>query len=298
MVVVLMSAAVAAAAYALNAIRDVDRGFIAVRPGRKTAPWYLKSSFGVSFRLLRNSTIWWFLGVFAIAASYGSILGSEDFNNFVATNEFYGQIIGSSPDYSTEELFVSMISFIMAFIAVVPVLLAALKLRGEEKDGRAEHILSRSVSRTKFLCGYITLAYISSVLMQFGTAIGVYSSSAAVLANNPDINVTLGFLMKANLVYLPAMWIMIGITVLLIGFFPKATGAIWGYYGFAFFLIFMGRLPDLMPEWLLVISPFTFVPELPVEEINFATLAIMSIIALALTIAGFIGYRRRDVLYH
>ncbi|MDR0325667.1 MAG: ABC transporter permease [Oscillospiraceae bacterium] len=296
LVVLLVSVVITSLAYALNTVRDLGQGFIAARPGRKEASPLLSSPFGLAFRLLRNSVIAWFVGIFAIGAAYGSILGTEAFEGFMETNEFYSQIMGVSADYTATESFVSTIGFIMAFIAIVPVLIAALKLRGEEKEGRTEHMLSRAVSRAGYLSSFTVLAFLSSVLMQCATALGVYSAAAAVLAESPEIGITLGFLLRANLVYLPAIWVMIGVTVLLVGLLPKASGAIWGYYGLSFFLVFIGRLPGLLPEWAQNITPFAFIPQLPMEEITLAPLAVLTALAAVLTAAGFIFYRRRDML--
>ncbi|MCL1808075.1 MAG: ABC transporter permease [Oscillospiraceae bacterium] len=296
LVVLLITVFVTALAYLLNAKRDLGQGFIAARPGRKNASSLLSSPTGLAFRLLRNSMTGWFIGIFIIGAAYGTILGTEDFNNFVETNEFYGQLIGSIPGFSTTQMFVSMITSIGAFIAVIPALTAALKLRGEEKEGRAEHLLSRSVSRVRYLSGYTLIAFAASVLMQCGTALGIYSVASAALADTPGSSITLGYLLKANLVYLPALWVMIGLAVLMVGALPKAAAAVWGYYGFSFFLMFIGRLPDLIPGWLQKSTPFAFIPQLPIEEITLLPLAVLTLIAAGLTAAGLFFYKKRDML--
>lgn len=282
---------IAAIAYALNKIRDMDQGFIHARPGHKEASSFLRSPFGLAFRLSRNMLIAWLVSIFVLGASYGSILG--DIDDFVASSEFYSMIIGSNPDFTTAQMFVSMVTSIAALFSVAAVLMTVLKFRGEEKDGRAEHILSRVVSRAKFLSGYAILAFASSVLVQCVTAIGIYVSAASVLSDPGDL--TLGYLLKANLAYLPALWVMIGITVLLIGILPKATALIWGYFGFTFFAAFLGRFPNI-PDWLNKLTPFGYIPQLPVESINYGTLAVLTVIAVILTAAGFVFYRKRDMM--
>ncbi len=44
-----------------------------------------------------------------------------------------------------------------------------------------------------------------------------------------DEGVAFGTIFSAAMVYLPAMWIMIGIAVLLTGFAPKLSGLTWLY---------------------------------------------------------------------
>jgi len=101
--------------------------------------------------------------------------------------------------------------------------------------------------------------------------------------------------MKASLVFLPAIWVMIGITVLLIGLLPKLTSVIWGYFGFTFFATFIGRMPGLFPDWFGKLTPFGHVPQLPVDTVNYGTLAMLTVIAAVLTAAGFVFYKKRDM---
>ena len=290
-IVLLEASVVAAIAFALNSIRDMDQGFIHAKPGKREASRLLCSPFGLSWRLSRNTLIAWAISIFVLGASYGSILG--DIDNFVANSEFYSMVIGSSPSFTAAQMFVSMVTSIMAMIALVPVLTVALKPRGEEKEGRTEHVLSRVVPRVKYLSGYTILAFAASVLVQCATALGIYAAAVAVLPDPGDL--TLGYLLKANLVYLPAMWAMIGVTVLLIGLLPKAANVIWGFFGFSFFATFLARIPDLLPDWLGKLTPLGYVPQLPVDSINYGTLAVLTVIAAALTTAGFVFYRKRDV---
>lgn len=287
LVILLEGIVLAVIAYMLNSVRDMDQGFIPAKPGRKEASVMLRSPSGLAFRLLRTSLIIWLIVIFAIAASYGSILG--DIQQFVAESDFYQMLIGINDKFSTAEMFTAMVNAIMALISLIPVLTVIMKLRSEEKESRSEHLLSRVVTRTKYMAGYVSIAFVSSILFQLATALGLYSAAAAVL----DKPIELSFFIKANLVYLPAVWIMMGIAVLLIGVLPRTVSAVWAYFGFVFFLAFVGRAL-LLPDWLKSLTPLNYIPVLPVDEINLATLAVLTVIAAALTAAGFVFYRRRD----
>lgn len=287
-VVLLLTVVVGAIAYYLNSIRDMDQGFIPAKPGRKNASVMLQSPFGLAFRLLRNTLIAWTITMFVFGAAYGSIMG--DIETFIAENEFYRQMLPPSTDYSIAELFTSMLHAILSLICTIPVLIAVLKLRGEEKENRSEHILTRVVSRSGYLAGYVSISAVTSVIMLFVSVFGLWSASAAVM-DNP---IGFGSMLKSMMVYLPALWVMIGLTVLVIGICPKASSFIWVYIGFSFFAVYLGRAIQL-PEWVKKLTPFGYIPELPVDEINYATLIILIGIAIILTAAGFFFYRRRDM---
>jgi len=50
-----------------------------------------------------------------------------------------------------------------------------------------------------------------------------------------------------------------------------------------------------MPTWAMDLSPFSHVPQLPLENMRVFPLLVLTIVALILTISGLMHYRRRDV---
>ena len=277
-----------AAAYALNIRRDIDQGFIAARPGKKHASKYLRTPFGLSLRLTRGVLTVFFIVMFSLGASYGSVFA--DIETFVSQSEFYQMIMGVNGDNNVPEMFVSMVTAIMSLIAAVPVLIIALKPLSEETRRRSEHVLSRGVSRIKYIINYAAISFMAAVVMQFATAAGLYVAIAAVI----ETPVSFGFLIKSNFLYIPALWILTGAAVLIIAALPRASGALWGFYGFSFFAAFVGRMLTI-PKWITDITPFNHIPQLPADEINLPSLAVLVIIAAALTAAGVIFYGRRDM---
>ena len=70
---------------------------------------------------------------------------------------------------------------------------------------------------------------------------------------------------------------------------------IWGYFGFSFLATFIGRIPGIIPDLLRNLTPYTFIPVLPVDEINWVTLTVLIGIAAALMAAACVVYRQRDI---
>ena len=316
-VIIIMTAVLlSAAAYRLNFSRDIEQGIIPAKPGRAHGSVLMRSPFGLAFRLLKVSLIVWVTGMFMLGASYASILGEID--DFIANNEMYQQLILGPAGIDTEmiqamppeqrvalmheavsragftitELFASMVNNMMGMVTVVPLLMFILKVKGEEKDIRAELILATPVSRKKYLGGYALIAFVSAVIIQIILALGLYSVAASVLPDPSELS--LGFLLKANLVYIPALWVMLGAAILLIGLLPKAAGAVWGYFAYSFMIIFFGRL-GAFPEFLDKLTPMGFVPQLPQDDINAAVMLVLTVIAAVLTAAGFFFYSKRDI---
>jgi len=165
-----------------------------------------------------------------------------------------------------------------------------LKLRSEEKRGRTEHLFSGSVSRSSVIGSYTFVAIMYAIVIQLMSILGFWS---AALYSMED-PVSLNNLIKSGFVYLPAIWVMAGLAVLLTGFFPDLTGLIWPYLGFSFFVVYLGDLIEL-PDWMAKLTPFGHIPQVPIEEISFPVLAILALLAVGLIITGFIGYNKRDI---
>jgi ABC-2 type transport system permease protein len=311
---IIIAAVISAAAYALNSMRDLGQGFIPAKLGAESAKKSLLSPFGLSYRLLRKMAVVWIIVMLCAGASYGVVIG--DIGSSVANMPAYLEMVGLPPEVieslsdeqMTElseeyadmitEYFGVFVTGMMTLIALIPVLVAGMKLRSEEKGGRVEHIISRSVSRVKYMGGYVVIAFVMSFFMQLATAVGLYFSAENaerfMNGKNPFTLLGEGGLISAYFAYLPAMWVMLSVAVALVGLFPKAAGAVWGYYGVVCFLTLIGNFPNV-PEVMSAISPMTHTPQLPLDEMNLTPLIVMTAIAAVLTAAGIIGYRRRDM---
>jgi len=306
LVLILLTAIFVVLAFYLNSIRDLGQGFIAAKPGRAEAKKSLLSPFGFSWRLLKTGLIAWVIAMFMTASSYGSVLG--DLPKFIGNSPEYLQLIGvpeaivnimSETDKAEiiVTYFMAFITMMMTLVCIVPALIATLKVRSEEKEGRAEHIIARVVSRWKYMCGFVTLAFVVSVVLQFAVASGLYLTVDSLFETNPLI---FSELLKAFLVFLPAIWVLLGIAVFITGLFPKYTGVVWGFYGFVAFMSFIEGMVDL-PVAIKGISPMYHIPQLsptqlPLGEISYPPLIILTIIAGVLTVVGFYFYGKRDTL--
>jgi len=295
----------------LNSKRDLGQGFVAARPGRSVASSALQSPFGLAWRLLRTQLIIWAIVMFTLGAMYASVVGQID--SFISDSPEYMEVLGvpldvlptlSQADQAKMivESFGIFVTLMMTLVAIVPLINAVMKVRNEEKDGRSENVITKAVPRCKYMAGYVILAYIASVVMQFLTGIGLYITADVVTQQAGEANpFVFSELMQSFFAFLPALWIMIGFTVFLIGLLPRATGLAWGYFGIVAFTSFIGRLvfTDNL-EWVMNITPLHFVsqPE-PLKDyvISYPPLFIMTAVAAVLTAIGFIAFKKRDMVW-
>jgi ABC-2 type transport system permease protein len=277
-------------AFYLGKIRDLGQGLIPARRGKGTASALLSNTFGLSFRLLRGSVLTWCAVIFVLSALFGALFG--ELESFVENSDLLKAMF-SHVDYSITDEFITMLTAIMALVSTIPVLSMLLKIRAEESAGHSEHILSRSVARTSQLAGYSVFAFVSGAVFMLIASLGMGIVGTSTLETAPG----LGVFIKAGLSYLPAVWIMLGIAILLTGLLPKLTVIVYAYLGYSFFSVWFGSMMEL-PEWTGKLTPYGHIPQIPLEEMNLPILLALTGIAVVVTIAGFYGYRRRDVVFH
>lgn len=285
--VVLEAAVLAVAALILRAGRDMDQGYIPQKRGRSYASGALSTSFGLTLRLTRNSMLAWLIGMFIFGAMYGSIMG--DLEAFLNGNALFKQMLRVTTGYSMIELFIAMLLVILSMAGTVPVLLAVKKLWDEEKRGRIDPVVARGVKKTAIIANYAAVGAIASVLMPFAAATGLYLVAAPALGT-----ISYSQIMLSAAMYVPAVFVMLGLAVFIVGIMPRLFSVAWGYLGVSFFVVYLGRLMNL-PEAAKKLSPFGIVPQLPIDEMNVPLLTAMTLIAAALAAVGIVGYRRRDI---
>ncbi|WEK53551.1 MAG: ABC transporter permease [Candidatus Cohnella colombiensis] len=276
-------------AFYLNAIRDLEAGFIPSKPGKKKASSFLQSPLGLSLRLQRMGIIAWAIGMFVLGAAYGSVLGDTD--SFLAQNGALKDLITPVAGFSLTELFIAMIMSVLAMICTIPVLMVMFRLKGEEKKNRTEHLLGRAVSRMRLMGSYFIVSIAVGLVMLSLAGLGMGVAGVAAMDSS---GITLGVFYQAAIVYLPAIWIMIGLAVLLVGIAPRLTSLLWLYMGYSFLVVYLGKLFQF-PDWMSKLTPFGYISQYPIEQMDWVKSIALTTIAIAITVAGFVGYRRRDI---
>lgn len=279
---------IAAMALYLNSIRDLGSGFLPARMGRSHASLLLLSPLGLAFRLQRTGIVSWAAGMFVLGAAYGSVLG--DLEAFFADVDIMQDLLVVQEGVTLAEQFLPVLMSVLAIIAAIPSLMALLKLKTEEKNGRVELILGRAVSRNRLMGSYGLLAFLVSFIMVSMAGLGMGLVGNALM----EETLPLATFYNSAAVYLPAIWAMVGLAALLLGWLKSFSGAVWLYLAFSFVAVYMGSLFQF-PEWVEKLTPFGYIPAVPIEEFDFWTAAALTIIALTGAAAGLFGYNKRDI---
>lgn len=270
----------------VGAGRDVGAGILPARRGRTRASRALGTPLGLAWRLCRGTLFAWAVGLFALGAAYGAVVG--DIGRFAQGNGLVQKMIESAGGSSMTESFITMLNAIMGMLISVPLIATMNRLRTEERRGRLEQILARAVSRTGVYLSYLLVAVAAALVFPFLVTFGLYAAGASTgLLSLPP-------LLKAAYAYLPAQLCMVGLSAFLIGWLPRLAGLSWAVFAYSFAAVYFGGVFG-MPRALIKLSPFGGVPELPAQNFTAAPLIVLCAIAAALAAAGAMGYRRRDI---
>ena len=281
-------ACLVAATGALAARRDIGGGLVQPRPGRRSASRGLGHPFGLALRLQRGSLIGWSTGLFLTGVAFGSIANSVD--DFVRDNKALADVLAPAGGGSLTDSYLATSFGILALIGTGFAVQSTLRSRAEEMSLHAEPLLATPLARWRWAMSHLTVAFGGSVIVLFsgGLAVAVgYGFGGGDLTVLPE-------LLGAAVVYSPAMWLLVGLTVALVGLAPRGAVATWAVLAVCLIIGLLGKALDL-PAWLMTISPFQNVPQLPAADLSVLPLVALTGIAAALTWAGLSGLRRRDI---
>jgi ABC-2 type transport system permease protein len=283
------TAALVAAAFAVNRRRDMGAGIIADRRGAAVASRRLGSPLGLAFRLQRSSLIAWGVPLFLLGLVYGGIAQQAgSLYRDVASLQDYLERIGVADPV---DQFLAMSTFISAMIAVGFAIQSALRLRSEEAAQRAEPLLATPVARARWLRSHLVIALIGSTALLLALGLGYGIARAIGAGDGGEIPRLVG----ASLAYAPALWVFVGVAAALFGIAPRIASLAWGLLGVIAFVGFIGPLLRL-PDWVFDLSPLEHVSRMPVADFSVVRELVLTLVATALITIGVVAFRSRDLV--
>jgi ABC-2 type transport system permease protein len=277
------------AAAVLAEQRDFGMGMVAPKPGPARAASGLDSVFGLAVRLHRGAAFWWGISALALGLVYGSLANSID--DFVSDNDSLKDVLAGNGHASLTDSYLATSLLIVALLAAGPGLQIALRLRTEEAGLRAEAILATPTSRRAWLGSHLTAALAGSAFTLVLGGLGL-GAAYAVTGGGAKQILRMG---AASLAYLPAVWLVTAVAVVLFGAAPRWAPGAWVGLAACFVIAMFGPLLD-PPSWVLDVSPFQHIPRLPADSLRVGPLAVVGAVALVLSLAGIARFRARDVV--
>ncbi|MFJ7215100.1 ABC transporter permease [Amycolatopsis sp. NPDC098790] len=267
-------------AVALSARRDLGAALLPARLGRSGARASLRSPLALAWRLQRGTLLVWTVCLALVGLLMGGVGKNvaEMMRDNQAVAEVFSRVGGGG---AVTDAYLAGTMTLFGLAAAGYAVQATLKLRAEEAAGRAEPVLATAVGRTGWALGHLAFALLGSAFLLAVTGLATGAAYGTSLV-------------PAALAQLPAVWVLAGLSALLIGFVPRFAAASWGLLG-AFLLLSLVGSALQWNDVVLGISPFQHLARLPGG--TFAVTPVVWLVAIALVagIGGLAALRRRDV---
>lgn len=278
-----------AVALLLAARRDLGQGLLPQRPGRDGASRALRSPLGLALRLQRGALTGWAAAMLGFGLVLGGVIGQMRHLSGTAL-EWYTRMGGS--DAILDAYRAAMISMAGMTVAIYAVQVL-LHMRAEEADGPLEPVLAAAIGRHRWVAGHALAALLGSIGLLLAFATGMGLAAGAVLG---DPAAQLRTLIVASLVQLPGILVLGAAVIAVTGLLPRLASALCWMLLLASILagpLFGATLR--LPQWVRDASPFTHVPRAPGALVGAVPMFTLVGVAAALTLAGLVTLRRRDL---
>ena len=271
-----------------GARRDIGAGLVQPRPGPARAPRNLGSPLGLAVRLQRGTVLTWAVAMFILVVGFGSVANA--ISSFVGDSQSMKEIIARMGGTTLVDAYLGTALFMMAIIAACYGIQSVQRLRSEETLLRTDQLLTTPTSRSAWVASHVTVALVGSVLVLVAAGLGAAAPYAIVTHNAGQVP----RIVAAMLIYLPAVWLLVGLATALFGLLPQAVGAAWAAMALYFMVGFFGDLLKV-PTWLQNLSPFQQTPHLPAAPLILLPLAIITLVGVGLLTTGMVAFHHRDI---
>ncbi|HBC91601.1 MAG TPA: hypothetical protein DCZ10_01495 [Pelotomaculum sp.] len=280
-------------AYVLSARRDLGAGVLLARSGPPEAAPHLSSPLALAWRLQKKSFIGWLVGTGLYIVVFAAI--SPGLSNAGGMSDWLSNLGGTSwsDEVGLGYVFISISFYLIALFVAVYAMTAVLRLQKEESEGRAEMLLDKKVSRVRWMSSHLTVASLCSAALL--VALGIAGGLVYGLATG-DLSHEFWHIFGMSVAKIPPVWILLGVTALLYGLWPRITALGWVVW-FSFSILELAWEAQLIDWSLMRISPFSYV-HYTINITNLPLLPLFWLLCLSavLTGLGLFGFRNRDVL--
>jgi ABC-2 type transport system permease protein len=279
-------------AVTLRVRRDLGAALLVTESGHEPHLGLLRSPLAFAWRGNRAVLAAWAAGLVMLAAVMGALISTM--MDWLAKDQDYQRLFKEMGyDQALTTLgFVAVIAQMLGVAIVLYVVWRLGSVRAEEEAGRAEVLLSRPVSRLRWLSGHAVLAALGGLLLAMLTAAAFWLG--CVTTGFDDVS--WGESMRSMLNSLPVVVLVGGFTVLTFGLLPRLTVALPVTLTVVAYLVTLLGPPLAWPTWLLNLSPFTHLAWVPMVPWGATAGIVMTSLGLGMCAVGLLAFRRRDLI--
>ena len=272
----------------LAASRDIGSSIIPDRDRAEPRLRLLSGQLGLTVRLVRPTLVAWALALAATGLMFGLVAeGAGATLSGSSVRDVFARL-GASGGGASAYLGVTflMVAILLTLIAAAQVTAA----RSEESEGRLDPLLSRPMTRTRWLAGRLLVAVLA--LAACATLAGVATLAGAVAGG---AQVDAGAVVGAGLNALGPSLCVLGLGVLAFGIAPRiAALAVYGVVAWSVLVDVIGGIGAL-DHWVADTSVFHQMAAAPSVPPNWQAIGWMVALGTVTAVAGCAAFARRDV---
>jgi ABC-2 type transport system permease protein len=281
-----------AVAYFLSARRDLGAGVLLARSGPPEASPHLATPLALAWRLHQGSFAGWMVATIAYIAVFAAL--SPGLSNVGGMSNWLSNLGGTnwSDTVGLGYVFMSISIYLISLFVAIYAMTAVLHLQKEENEGRAEILLDRPVSRMRWMSSHLLVAALCSaaLLLSIGIVGGWIYGLIAAGSNNEFWHISAMSVSK-----IPPVWLLLGVTALLYGLWPRVTWLGWVLW-LSFSLLEIAWEGQMVDWALLRISPFAYAHyTIDITTLPWLPLFGQLCLAALLTGIGLLGFGNRDI---
>ncbi|MEU4422295.1 hypothetical protein AB0F81_16845 [Actinoplanes sp. NPDC024001] len=290
--VLLAMATAIVAAVALTAVgrRDVQGGLLAPAAGRPPRTRLLASVETFAVRRVLRPLTGWMIGIGAYYLLIG--LTAVSVTGFLRDNP---AMAGQAAQAGFDALgsiagFAASLFALLALPAGVFTAVRMGDLIAAETGRRLTLLVSGPVTRIRLLGAEIAVTAVAAAILVTGAGLLTW---AGVTVMGGEL--AIGAALRGVWNVLPIVLLSLGVAVFAVGWVPRLTGLLGTLPAVGGFLLLVIAESVAAPSWVRDLSPFAHLAPVPLTGPDMTASTIMLASAAALTAAGLVGYRHRDL---
>jgi ABC-2 type transport system permease protein len=269
--------------------RDLHAGVLPEPARAKPRSALLFGNVGLTIRLVRPAVLGWAAAISATALLMGFI-AKQGGSALTSSSSVESVVSRFGPRGGSAEAYLGFTFLIVAVLVAFAGSGQVTAARGEETEGRLDHLLVRPTSRTSWLAGRLGVA--ATALIASGLLAGLFAWFGAASQN---AGVGIGVLLQAGINLVAPALCLLGLGTLFMGIWPRATTfATYGLLVWSFLVELLGGFFS-SNHWLLDTSVFHQVAAAPATGPDWTSAAGLLGVGIASALVGAVAFRRRDL---
>jgi ABC-2 type transport system permease protein len=276
----------------IRAGRDTGGALLPTSDSRTPRLRELGGATAFAWRTNRAALVGWIVGLGAYAGVLGALVTTMI--DFLARDTNYQRTLN--------DLGLGVALTVDGFVGVMSVTLGvgfALytawrigAVRSEEESGRADNLLTRPLTRSRWLLGHAALTVLGAVLLALVTGLAMWAGTVLSGSNLLTLVASLQAVLNTVSVFV----LVTGLALLTFGVLPRLTVAVPAAVTVIGYVVTLLGPALSWPGWIVDLSPFSHLAYVPAQPFDATSAVVMIVIGCTSGACGVALFSRRDIV--